>query len=276
VIVNHGCSFCFTPISRDVMGIMLSSFAGGSIFGEKFGEAPYEVLALHGWGRSHKDFDATLRPADGPEISAIAVDLPGFGATPPPTKPFGSSDYAASLLGVLDDMAERVIVVGHSHGGRVAVMLAALRPEAVAGIVLVGAPVLRRASSTKPSLGYRLLRVAHRARFVSDARMEQIRQKRGSADYAAAHGVMRDTLVTVVNESFAEELPMLRCPVTLVWGVLDQDVPVEIAEAARDLIGSGHPAEERGAVRLVLLDGVGHLVPTQAPTAIRAAIMELA
>ncbi len=81
--------------------------------------------------------------------------------------------------------------------------------------------------------------------------------------------------MTVINESFEEELKGLRCPVRLVWGSEDHDVPVSIAERALELL-TENPA--RGAQReaeLMVLGGVGHLVPTQAPDALREAIGEL-
>jgi len=81
--------------------------------------------------RSHKDFDATLAPADGATLDAVALDLPGFGATPAPPEVWGAAEYAAFVAGVLDEMAAPVVVLGHSFGGKVAVALAVQRPEAV-------------------------------------------------------------------------------------------------------------------------------------------------
>ncbi|NIS30326.1 MAG: hypothetical protein GWN07_08695, partial [Actinobacteria bacterium] len=69
------------------------------------------------------------------------------------------------------------------------------------------------------------MRAAHRAGLVSDARMEAWRRRRGSADYRSASGVMRDVLVTVVNESYEEALGRIEGPVELVWGRGDVDVP---------------------------------------------------
>ena len=104
---------------------------------------------------------------------------------------------------------------------------------------------------------------------ISDERFEAIRRRAGSSDYAAATGVMRDTLVTVVNESFESELAGLHCPVVLVWGSEDTAVPLEVAERARAIIAGSASGP---TVSLTVLDGVGHLIPTTSPTAVRAAI----
>lgn len=250
---------------------MLSAFNDGALFGKRHGQAPLRVLALHGWGRTHTDFDLALSPQGSPALDAIALDLPGFGATPVPEFSMSSMDYAQSIAPVLDEASDGVIVVGHSHGGRVAVCLAALRPEKINGLILIGAPVLRRASAAKPSMKYRTLRFLNRLHLLSDQRFEARKNNMGSADYQAAQGVMRETLVRVINESFETELPELSCPVILVWGRDDTDVPLEVAERARLLLQSGKEAD----VQLVVIDDVGHLVPTKDPKVLRRVLEEM-
>jgi pimeloyl-ACP methyl ester carboxylesterase len=102
---------------------------------------------------------------------------------------------------------------------------------------------------------------------LGDERMERLRQERGSADYRAASGVMRDVLVKVIHESYELELQALRSPVTLLWGSADREVPIAVANRAAEVITSAG-----GRVELEVLDGVGHLVPVQAPDPLRRAI----
>ncbi|HEX2038125.1 MAG TPA: alpha/beta hydrolase [Acidimicrobiales bacterium] len=240
---------------------MLKAFAGGRLFGTVHGTPPPRVLALHGWARTHRDFDAVL---DG--LDALALDLPGFGATPAPDEAWGGGGYAAAVAPVLDDADEPVVVVGHSFGGRVAVHLATARPDRVRAVVLSGVPLVRPPGAVRrrPPAAYRLARALHRRGLLGDARMESLRQRYGSADYRAARGVMRAVHVTAVNETYEEQLRALLCPVELVWGADDADVPASVAEAAAALVPGG--------ARLTLLPGVGHLVPTAAPEALRAAV----
>jgi pimeloyl-ACP methyl ester carboxylesterase len=250
---------------------MLSSFSGGSLFGERRGEPPLAVLCLHGWGRTHRDFDRVLDAT----VPSVALDLPGFGASPAPPEALSSDDFARLVEPVLDEATSPVVLVGHSHGGRVALRLAARRPERVAGIVLIAAPVLRRQGSARPSRQLRLLKALRRVGLASEDRLENYRRQHGSADYRAAEGVQRDTLVTVINESFEAELAGLSCPVTFLWGSADDDVQVEVAQRAADMVGADQPVDDRPSVRLRVLEGVGHLVPTAAPEAVAEAISEL-
>lgn len=240
---------------------MLRAFANGRLFGVTSGSGRPTVLALHGWGRTSGDFAATL---DG--LDAVALDLPGFGATPPPPEPWGAAAYADSVAGVLDEMATPVVVVGHSFGGRVAVHLAASRPGQVERLVLTAVPLLRRRDATrrKPALAYRVARALHRRGLVSETRMESLRQRYGSPDYRAATGVMRAVHVRVVNETYEAQLAAVACPVDLVWGDDDAEVPVSVAIAAQSLLTD---------VTLHVVAGAGHHVPLTAPGALREAIV---
>ena len=220
----------------------LTALLDGAVLAEKTGEDP-RVLALHGWARTRADW----LPALG--APALAVDLPGFGASPPPPAGWGSQDYASLLAPLL--ASGGWTLAGHSFGGRVAVHLAAGWPDLVDHVVLTGVPLLRKESGSKAPLGYRLVRKAHALGVVSDERLEAEKQKRGSADYRAATGVMRDTLVRLVNEDYRDLLPQIAAPVDLVWGAADTAAPLPMVQEAQPLFPKAD---------LVVSESSGHLL----------------
>ncbi len=244
---------------------MLTAFADGQVFGESYGTGVPGVLALHGWRRDHLDFKTTLTEPE--PAGAIAVDLPGFGGTPAPETSWGSAEYAQYLLPLLDQMDKAVIVIGHSFGGRVGVHLAAAEPGRIAGLVLTGVPLFRATAPKRPPLGFRAARRLAKSGLISEKRLDAYRQKYGSADYRAANGVMRDVLVRVLAEDYAEALSNVRCPVELVWGDNDTAAPLPVAERIRDSLS--------GPVNLVVCPGAGHLTPMTVPKELRAAIERL-
>jgi pimeloyl-ACP methyl ester carboxylesterase len=222
--------------------VALTALLDGAVLAEKTGDDP-RVLALHGWRRTRADW----LPALG--APALAVDLPGFGASPPPPAGWGSRDYAELLAPVLAEGGWTL--AGHSFGGRVAVHLAAGWPDLVERLVLTGVPLLRQATTTPPPLGYRLLKRARALGLVSEARLEAEKRKRGSEDYRNASGVMRDTLVRLVNEDYRDLLQIISAPVEMVWGAGDTAAPLAMAEEAQGLFSKAE---------LVVSPTSGHLL----------------
>lgn len=251
---------CYAPGIEYLPSMALKAYAGGAVFAESSGPAP-RVLALHGWGRRSSDFQSALGG-----LSYLAPDLPGFGASPPPAEAIGSREYAAVLAPLLEELGERPVLVGHSFGGRVAVHLVSMHPDRFTGLVLTGAPLFRLTPQGKPALLFRVSRWAGRLGLISEARMERIRQRYGSSDYSAATGVMRETLVRILNESYQNELAALDLPVLLLWGAEDEEASVATAERLAELISGAE---------LQILDGVGHAVPIEAPRALGDAVEKM-
>lgn len=248
---------------------MLVAFDDGAVFGERWGAEPPAVVALHGWRRTHADFSRSLGPGSpGGPLAVAALDLPGFGASPEPPAAWGSPEYAEVVARVVEGLgAGPVVVVGHSLGGRVAVRLAARRPELVRGLVLTGAPVAPRGGPTpRPKPAFRVARRLHRLGLLPESAMERARQRHGSADYRAASGVVRQVLVRMVGESYEEDLARLQGPVELVWGDDDSAAPVE---------GARRLATTIPGARLTVCPGAGHLTPLTVPDELRAATRRL-
>ena len=105
------------------------------------------LVLLHGLGSHRGAWDAVV-PALAGRFDVIAVDLPGFGESPPlpaGTEPTPAA-LAAAVADLLDELGiERAHLAGNSLGGWVALELARLRP--VASVALLSPAGLWPASS---------------------------------------------------------------------------------------------------------------------------------
>ncbi|MDE3064993.1 MAG: alpha/beta hydrolase [Acidobacteriota bacterium] len=246
---------------------VLKAYGDGTVFGEAFGQGPVAVVWLHGWARRGQDFAVAASRLADEGVASVALDLPGFGSSPPPSAPGGAGLYARTVASVIESLGpDPVVLVGHSFGGRVATVLAARRPDLVRALVLTGTPLARTGPTRRPAWRHRVVRAAHARGLVSERRMEAWRQRHGSADYRAARGVVRDVLVVTVNESYEEDMARVRAPVHLLWGADDREVPVSVLEASLEHWGA--------PVSVRTLEGVGHFVPLEAPDDLVAVVRE--
>jgi pimeloyl-ACP methyl ester carboxylesterase len=115
------------------------------------------VLFVHGIPTSGRLWDPLIERL-APRFTCIAVDLPGFGDSPPPRAADREPVHLAEELEAL--RAELAIprwhVVGHDAGAAIAVHYAAAHADRVARLVLMSAPVF---PEFDPPWFFRLLRL---------------------------------------------------------------------------------------------------------------------
>ena len=91
------------------------------------------LLFVHGFGYASDDWDAQRRSLE-TKHAVTACDLPGHGRTPGAVSQAKVEAFGREVAELL---AEPSVLIGHSMGCRVALQANLLRPEQVAGIVLV-------------------------------------------------------------------------------------------------------------------------------------------
>lgn len=197
-----------------------------------------QLVWLHGWGHTHQNLLGLANFFEN-DFHSILFDLPGFGKTAPLERGAGTGRYTEwldkQLLG-----KNPIVLVGHSFGCRVALTFASCFPEKVAALVLIAAPGLPRRRSVAWRLKAFFLRTLGHAAALCDrvlaTRLKmRFRNRFGSPDYRSA-GVLKETLVSVVNEDLTETARRVRAPVLLIYGAEDQDTPSELGVRFQALI----------------------------------------
>jgi pimeloyl-ACP methyl ester carboxylesterase len=100
------------------------------------------VVLLHGAGSNLEDMYLALGERLAAHHRVILVDRPGLGFSEREAGTGSSPGFQAAVLGrVLDRLGiDRVIIVGHSWGGTLALALALDQPRRIAGLVLIAPP----------------------------------------------------------------------------------------------------------------------------------------
>jgi pimeloyl-ACP methyl ester carboxylesterase len=115
----------------------------GEVHVRESGNGSIPTVLVHGLGGSALNWVPLMERLDGHTLS-LAVDLPGFGLSPPPRDgDYTPRGHARSLAATIEEWGRRmsiagpVHVVGNSMGGAVALQLAAERPDLVSTLTLV-------------------------------------------------------------------------------------------------------------------------------------------
>lgn len=201
------------------------------------------IIILHGWGLSAQRFMPLARELTGDGWRVLVPDLPGFGKSATPVRPFALSDYCEFLHTFIHKKKlGRVVLLGHSFGGRVSLRYANMYPGDVSGLILTGTPGVTPVPRRRLML---FIVVAKIGKAILSIWPLSILQNKirlwyyylvGAREFYRASGVMRDTFKLIVKEELTEFMRGIRVPCLLVWGALDRITPVWIAEKMHDLI----------------------------------------
>ncbi|MCE7008679.1 alpha/beta hydrolase [Kibdelosporangium philippinense] len=101
------------------------------------GEGPVTLLFVHGWTCDSHDWDWQLEHF-ARSARVIAVDLRGHGQSSVPSSGYDARVFAEDLVLLLRAIdVPKVVVIGHSLGGGIGIVLAGEYPDLVAGFVAV-------------------------------------------------------------------------------------------------------------------------------------------
>lgn len=214
------------------------------------------VLVLHGWGgciNSMLPITNNLKN----KFKTITVDFIGHGDSDFPINTMGVEEYTDiiyKLLLVLD--IKEVIIIGHSFGGRVGIVLSAKYPEIVKKMILIDSGGIKPKQTIKQRLQviwYKSIKNTLKILLFNSNLYENImvsiRKKSGSQDYRNLPESMKTTFVRVVSQDLTEMLEKIECPVLIIWGKNDIDTPLYMGEIMEEKIKNAG---------LVVLDDAGH------------------
>lgn len=220
------------------------------------------IFLIHGWGANRGLYNPVIETLS-KKFHTVSFDLPGFGGSDEPPEAWSVDQFADLVSAFIESFGEKkVILLGHSYGGRVIIKLATRKdnPFEIDRVVLVDAAGIM----PKRTLGYKIRVKKYKIakKFFSLAPMKKLfpnaiekRQKKsGSSDYAAASPVMRGCLVKAVNEDLTPLLHEIPCEALLIWGTDDDATPLSDGETMEKLIPNAGLAKIEGAGHFSWLD----------------------
>lgn len=221
------------------------------------------IIILHGWGLTSKRFVPLSGALKKQGYRVFVPDLPGFGTSEMPTRPFTLADYVNFLDSYIQKRKlHSIVLIGHSFGGRVSLKYCMHERPHLKGLILTGTPGFTPVPRKRL---FAFILVAKIGKFFFSGWPLNLIQKKirvwyyylvGAREFYRAEGVMRETFKLIVQEELLPYIRRVRVPCLLVWGALDQITPVWIAEKMH---------KEMKTSKLVIIPDSGHGVPFKDP-----------
>lgn len=192
------------------------------------------LVILPGWGGSHYTWQEFIALASR-HFNVHCFDLPCFGAEPCPTEVWGIEEYAEFVKQKLLRVTmheSRVMLLGHSFGGQVAVCLAAQHPALVDKLILSGAAVVRpnrvwrRAISAGIAAAGKIIIRAPILRTHEDFIKKIFYRLIDAPDYLETAGIKREIYKKIIRQDGTRLLPRIHAPTLVVWGTKDRLTPL--------------------------------------------------
>lgn len=256
----------------------------GTIAWDRFGETGPDLVLIHG-----TPFNAAVwAPVAAALVSRARVhllDLAGYGQSRVPP----GSDVSLHVQdGILADwmahldLAGPPLVVAHDFGGATALRAHLLRGTEMSGLILADAVMLRpwgspfvahvrdhaAAFAGLPDHLHRALVAAYVAeaahRPIPDDILTDILDAWGDAHGQQAFYAQIAWMDPAATDEAVPHLGRLRCPAEVLWGLEDRWLPA----------AQGHDLARAIGCRFTGIAGAGHLVQTDAPAVLVAAILD--
>ena len=196
-------------------------------------------IFLHGWGCDHTSlfFCKNLT-----QNSCLFVDFPPFGESGKRLPDWNVFTYANMLIALCKKLRiEKFNLVGHSFGGRIAIITAVLCKDETNSLVLVDSAGVK----PKRSLSYYVKVGTYKLK----KKLGMDVSRYGSCDYLALDPDLRKVFSSIVNTHLDEFLPYIKCDTLIVFGGDDKTTPIYMANRLHRKIKNS---------KLMILENAGH------------------
>ncbi len=213
-------------------------FKSAQVNYEVVGNGSNNLVFLHGWGGNVDSFKFICNHLS-VSHKALFIDFPPFGKSTEMQYPWTFFDYVELVAEIMQkENMQKSTIIGHSFGGRVALVLA--NKGFAEKLILVDSAGLK----PKRTIKYHL-----------KVCFNKIKQKfgcsniKGSTDYNNLSPIMKKTFVNIVNTFLEKYAINITKPTVLFWGEKDNQTPMYMAKRLNKLIKNSE---------LVVIKNAGH------------------
>src|SRR3989338_336118 len=210
------------------------------------------LIILPGWGGTRQTWHEFIRLAE-KDFEVRCLELPCFGAEPEPDSVWGISEYvefvknkileinySSSASGQKSD--RKLIILGHSFGGQVAVQLVGTNSIICDTLILSGPAIFRKNWSFKALIFWPIAKLGRLFFSVSPFKKlektvrHEFYKLIDSPDYTQTSGRTRAIFQKITKQDVSEFLPQITVPTLVIAGEGDTSVSASASARAARLI----------------------------------------
>lgn len=260
------------------------------------GDGEISIVLLHGWGVDSEKYVELIKKfkIQNSNFKIIIPDLPGFGKSDEPKENWDLDDYVEFVNEFIEktnrkggfelvknilanmqegstalrgqwsqrDQQKKIILIGHSFGGRIAIKYAIKYSEKIDKLILTGAAGIKRKLTAKQRVLFIIAKTGKLffslpiINFLQNPMYKlfsKIAWKR-KKDYYNASPRMKEIMKNILAEDLTGYLDKIKTPTLLVWGREDETTPLADGEVMNEKIKNSE---------LKVIDDANHSLPYQ-------------
>ncbi len=202
-----------------------------SLFYEKYGKNKTTIIILPGWGDTRKTFGCLIKNLE-KDYTIYIFDYPGFGKSTFPSKDLTIYDYGEYFKNFIEEKKIKTpIIIGHSFGGRIAILLSSVYKVNIQQMILIDAAGIKPKKTWKQYRRQTLYKGLKKLKYLLPSKIKLryqkwLLKKFSSSDYQALPPTMMKTFQNIVNEDLTPYLSKIEAETLLIWGEKDLDTPL--------------------------------------------------
>ena len=212
-----------------------------SIYYEKYGKNKKKsIIIFPGWGDNRKTFDSIIELLKN-MYTIYIFDYPGFGKSTIKNETLTIYNYAEIFRDFIKkNNIKNPIVIGHSFGGRIIILLSAKYNIKFDKIILMSSAGIKQESSKiklKTKI-YKFLKKISRflPKRIKNKYINFLIKIFGSNDFKSVPNNLKNTFINIVNEDLKKYLTNINEETLILWGENDIDTPIKDAYIMNSLI----------------------------------------
>jgi pimeloyl-ACP methyl ester carboxylesterase len=195
-----------------------------------------KIIILHGWTKNLDKWKIFIDSLKKKGISAELLKIPGL--TEKLDKVWDLTDYVQWLKEIVDKEKDKIILMGHSNGGRIALSFVNSYPEKVKKLILIDSAGIYH---NEPLL--RIKRIVFKTiakigkKVTSSIKVKKLFYKFArESDYRDLDEVTKKTMINLIKSDLKSILLQIKTPTLIIWGGGDKTTPLSDGILMNELI----------------------------------------